>query len=309
VGADEARFREAERRYWASEGLAPTEEWLTLRRTGGRVRVQIVGDGRPVLFVHGVNNAGTSWGSLAARLTDVRCVLLDRPGCGLSERLPQRFVDVASFGRYAESLAGDVLDALEVTTADVVCTSLGGYFGLRAAAAHPDRVRRLVELGWTVGAPNGTFPLWMRMTGMRSLGRLTARLPANERMVRAMLARIGLRQALESGRFTQEGVDWYQALLNHTDTLRNELWAMPPLVHPIRGMDDDILFTGEELGSIAVPSSFLWGAEDPFGGEDVARRFVASIPDARLTVLPGAGHAPWLDDPDRCADEIRSFLR
>ena len=261
-----------------------------------------------MLFVHGVNNAGTSWGSLAARLDGFRCLVLDRPGCGLSEAPAGRFADLASFAAYADSLVVEVLDALEVTTADVVSTSMGGFFGLRAAAAHPERVRRLVEFSWTLGAPNGPFPFWMRMTGIRSLGQLMARLPVNDRMARSMLARIGLRQALDTGRFTQEGVDWYRALLNHTATVGNELWAVPPVMHPIRGMDDAILFPDDLLASITVPSLFLWGADDPFGGEDVAARFVPRIPGAELVVLPGAGHAPWLDDPDRCAAETRRFF-
>ena len=65
---DVARYRRAEDALWASVGARPTERWLELERTGAMVRVLELGDGPPVVFVHGASNAGTSWAPLAARL-------------------------------------------------------------------------------------------------------------------------------------------------------------------------------------------------------------------------------------------------
>lgn len=45
------------------------------------------------------------------------------------------------------------------------------------------------------------------------------------------------------------------------------------------------------------------------GGVDVAREFVAKIPGATLEVLDGAGHAPWVDDPERAATFVRASPR
>ena len=201
-----------------------------------------------------------------------------------------------------------MLDALELPSAHVVATSLGGYHALRTASAHPDRVRRVVALGWTVGAPNGEMPLVMRLSGVRTLGRLMARVPINERAVRSMLAQIGLRQALDAGRVPQEAVDWFQSLLRHTNTMRNEIDATPPSMHLTRGLNDSILIPDEVLERIRAPVYFLWGAEDPFGGGDVAVRFAGKVSGAELEILPGGGHAVWLDDPDRVASETRTFL-
>jgi pimeloyl-ACP methyl ester carboxylesterase len=64
------------------------------------------------------------------------------------------------------------------------------------------------------------------------------------------------------------------------------------------------LLTGDELRSIDVPVRFILGDADVYGGPDVCERAVALMPDARLDVLPG-GHAPFLDDPGRCALLIR----
>jgi pimeloyl-ACP methyl ester carboxylesterase len=308
VGANEPAYRAAEQRYWAVEGAAPAEHWVTLPRLGTRVRVQVVGEGPPVLFVHGVNVNGTCWAPLVARLGDFRCLLVDRPGCGLSEAVSERVNHVAAFAAYADDLLADVLDGLELERVDVVATSLGGYHALRTAAAHPDRVRRAVALGWSVGAPNGPIPLVMRLAGVRSLGRVMARMPVPKRAVRSMLGQIGLAQALEAGRLPDEGVDWFHALINHTHTVRNEIDAGPALIQLRSGMSDLLVLGDDVLGRIRAPMRFIWGAEDPFGGADVATAFVAKFHGASLEVMAGAGHAVWMDDPDHVAKEVGAFL-
>jgi pimeloyl-ACP methyl ester carboxylesterase len=122
-----------------------------------------------------------------------------------------------------------------------------------------------------------------------------------------MLAQIGLRQALDAGRLSQEGVDWFGALLRHTNTMRNDIDASP-ILHGLRGVNDSILLDDELLGRIRAPTQFVWGEEDPFGGADVASRFVAKVPGAQLELIAGGGHAVWLDDPDGVAEGAQRFL-
>ena len=69
----------------------PTERRARLDRTGLTVRIQKVGQGPAVVLVHGASNSGTSWAGLVARLGGFRCLLLDRPGCGLSDPLAAPF--------------------------------------------------------------------------------------------------------------------------------------------------------------------------------------------------------------------------
>ena len=301
IGLDESCYRTSEAAYWAHEGAEPREQRLTLGRSGADVRVQLVGDGPPVLFVHGASNSGTSWVSLATRMPGFCCILLDRPGCGLSEPLTAGFDDIPSFAAFADTMLVEVLDALEIERASIISTSLGGYFALRAAATHPDRVDRVVHLGWTIGAPAGHLPLVMRLVAIGPLGRLMARMPVPERAVRSMLAQIGLRQALDAGRVPEEFIDWFGAQLRCTDTALNDAEAAPPMIRPIGGIDEAILFTDDLLGRIRAPVHFLWGAEDPFGGADVAVDFVTRIPGATLQLIDGGGHAVWLDNPDGIA--------
>ena len=308
MGVNEGRFRHAEQRLWDSVGYSPTERRVRLERTDCTVRIQELGDGPAVVLVHGASNGGSSWASLVARLNGFRCIMLDRPGCGLSDALPSSLEGIADIQHYADGLITDLLDALGLANAHLVATSYGGYFALRAAAAHPDRIDRIVEFSWTVGAPMATVPLLMRLGTVPGAGWLMARVPPSERAVRMMLRQIGLGAALQSGRFTQEALDWYVALLRHTHTMRNDIKASPKLVSPIRGMNEQVLLPSSLLAGVQAPIFFLWGEDDPNGGAEVARRFVELLPNAELELMPGVGHAPWMDDPDHAALITRQFF-
>ena len=306
VDMNEPAYRAAEQRLWASLGVQPTERWVDLPRHATRIRIQEVGDGPPVVFIHGANTAGASWASLASRLPDLHCLVIDRPGAGLSPPLPRR-IDRSSLAEIADTIVTDILDVLGLPSAHLVATSLGGYVALRAAAAAPDRFDRMVQFSWPVGAPTPHVPLTLRMMAIPGAGRIAAAMPVNENGVRMLFRRLGNAKALEDGRITQADIDAYLALLRHTDTMRNDLAPARALVSPIggvRGLDlsDDI------LGRIRCPTLFIWGAHDTFGGVDVARRLVPRIPGATLEVMPDAGHSPWLDDVDHCATRVATFL-
>lgn len=73
-------------------------------------------------------------------------------------------------------------------------------------------------------------------------------------------------------------------------------------------MDERVLLPVSLLAKIRTPVYFLWGEEDPFGGADIARRFVKHLPNAELELLLGVGHAVWIDDPDHAAATTRRFL-
>jgi 2-hydroxy-6-oxonona-2,4-dienedioate hydrolase/4,5:9,10-diseco-3-hydroxy-5,9,17-trioxoandrosta-1(10),2-diene-4-oate hydrolase len=292
---------------WESVGVAPTERRLTLTRTGSAVRVQEVGEGPPIVFIHGASNSGVSWAPLVGRLDGFHRIVVDRPGCGLSPPLATRFDDAASLAAFAEAFVADILDALDLARAHVVATSFGGYHALRSAAAHPDRIDRMVLLGWSVGAPLERTPIVMRVASVPLIGRLMVAIPPTERTVRMIFKSIGLRQALEAGRISQEMLGSFLALLRDTDTMRNELAAGPRLLTPIRGLNADTLLPIELLNRVTTPVHFLWGDEDPMGGAAVARAFVAHLPNADLELVPGGGHAVWIDDPELAASTVTRF--
>lgn len=303
---NEARYRATERRLWASLGAAPTERQLRLERVALDIRVQEVGAGPPVVFVHGANTSGSSWAALAARLHGFRCILLDRPGTGLSEPVVPP-IDADRLPGFAEALVVDALDALGLPSAHLVATSFGGYVALRTAAAHPERIDRMVLFSWSAGLPVDRLPAVMRLMTFPGIGRLAAALPQNERSVRMLFRGLGHGPALDDGRITAEDIGCYLALLRDTDTMRNEVAMGRALIPPLGGVDR-LLLPDALIASIRAPTRLLWGENDPFGGADVARQLAVRLPGAELELLAGAGHAPWLDDLEGCADRARRFL-
>ncbi|HET9758007.1 MAG TPA: alpha/beta hydrolase [Candidatus Limnocylindrales bacterium] len=303
---NERAYRAAEQRLWQSIAVDPVERWIHLERNDVDVRIQELGGGPPVLFIHGANTSGASWATLAAKLDGFRCLILDRPGTGLSQPI-RRPIDRVSLPEIADTLVGDILDALELPTAHIVATSLGGYVALRGAAASPERIDRMVQFSWPVGAPIPHLPWTLRAMSIPGLSRLAASMPANEQSVRMLFRRMGHGPKLKDGRITQEDLDCYVAMLRDTDTMRNEIAPARALISPIRGLAA-LDLTDEMLSKVTCPTLFIWGGQDVFGGPDVARELVARIPNAELDVMPDAGHSPWLDDLDRCAKAVTDFL-
>jgi pimeloyl-ACP methyl ester carboxylesterase len=308
-GAGEVAYRRAERRLWDSLGVVPSEHRVRLDGLGCDVRIQEVGDGPPVLFLHGASTAGTSWAGLAAALPGWRCLLVDRPGTGLSEPLVRVPRDAGGMRALGAALLPSLLGALGLERAAVVATSLGGYFAFRGAIAAPERVIGLVELGWTPAARSPGVPMFMRLGSMPVLGRLMAAAPASEASVRRVFRQIGLRQALAAGKVSPEAIASYAALLNHTPTMRNELALGRAVVSPVRGLDPRLALSVADQAALTMRVLVAWGDSDPFGSLAVARRFTDGFPDARLVEIPGAGHAPWMDDPVATAELVDAFLR
>ena len=303
---DVSGYRAVERRLWASVGVSPDERTVTLARLGVDVRVQELGEGQPVLFIHGGPNSGSTWAGVAAQMPGYRSLLLDRPGTGLSAAIR---IGADNLGEVAEVFVADALDALGLEWAHVVGSSFGGFLALRSAAAAPERFGRMVQMACPAGAPGMGMPGFMKAMVTPGLGRLIAALPPNERAGQMIFRQIGHGKSLDAGRIPQVFFDWYLAMQRHTDTMANETRMIRSLAsvragwHPALSLDEGL------LGRVATPTHFYWGADDPFGGLDIARQLAASMPAAQLEMVPDAGHLPWLDDPACAAEAIGSFLQ
>ena len=307
TASDLDRYRGAEATLWASLRARPVERRVRLARVGSEVRIQELGDGPPLLFVHGGSTTGTSWADLAVALPDRRCILLDRPGTGLSDPLPGDVDDVAALAAVADRVIPDLLDGLGLATIDVVATSFGGWFALRAARAAPERVRRLVLFGWAAGAPIGRLPFMLRIGVLPVVGDVLDRLPVTTAAVRAIFRGIGSGAAIADGRISAEAIEAYAALLRWTPTLRNDR-RLGRLFFTAFGMDERIILSAAERATIRQPICWLWGDRDAFAGPTIAREFVEPFPDARLTIAANVGHAPWVDDLRRSVSFVRDAL-
>jgi 2-hydroxy-6-oxonona-2,4-dienedioate hydrolase len=300
----EQDYRRAEQDLWASADLAPTEHMVRLPRLGVTLRIQAVGEGEPVLFVHGGPNSGSTWAPLVGRLNGFRSLLLDRPGTGLSEPLD---INPGNLADVADVFFADVLDALGIDEAHVVASSFGGFLALRSAAATPDRFGGMVQIACPAGAAGMGMPTFMKAMVAPGLGRLIRVLPQSDRANRWMLRQIGHGKSLDAGRIPPIFLDWYLAMQRHTATMANEGMLISNLAS-LRGWNSALALPEDLLARVTTPTYFLWGEDDTFGGEDVATAMVAAMPHAELEMVPGHGHLPWLDDPSHAAGVVTRFL-
>ena len=153
-----------------------------------------------------------------------------------------------------------------------------------------------------------TVPAFMRAAAIRPLRRLIVALPPNERGARSMLRQIGHGASVDADRFSREFIDWYLSLQRDTSTVTNDLAMIGTLVSVNGSMHSSLAMSTDLLRDVDVPTLFYWGADDPFGGPDVARTLVDTMRDASVDTAAGAGHLPWLDDPARAARAIDDFF-
>ncbi|TSD56650.1 alpha/beta fold hydrolase [Variovorax sp. KBS0712] len=127
-------------------------------RTGAfHTNVHDLGEGAPVLFIHGSGpgvSAWANWRLVLPVLAQTRRVIApDMAGFGFTERVPGAAYTMDTWVQQAL----DLLDALDIERADVVGNSFGGALALALAIRAPHRVRRLVLMG-SVGVPFAITP-------------------------------------------------------------------------------------------------------------------------------------------------------
>lgn len=304
---DEQLYRRAEQRLWDEVGAAPVEHRVHLNRNDVGVRVLELGEGPPAVFLHGGPGAsGAIWASLAARLPHIRCLLVDRPGTGLSAA--QLLADSAAVRRQSESMLVDVLDAFGIDTAHVVASSHGSHVAILSSALHPDRVERSVHLGCPGFVQGMRLTTVDRMVLLPGAASLFSRMPVSERGLRQTFRQLGHGELLRRDGLSPATVDWMLALQRHTGTIRNEFAAMRAMGTFRGGFDPELTITAETLTSVQSPSLFLWGEHDVYGGADVARSVVDAMPTAELELLSDAGHLCWFDDLDRVVAVVDRHL-
>lgn len=301
---NETKYREAEQHLWNSVAVSPREQFVTLPRIGAKVRVQEVGEGEPVLFIHGGPNSGSTWAPIIEHLPGYRCLIIDRPGTGLSEPYTVTRGNLAQFG---DAFVGDVLDALDVDSAHLVASSFGGMLALRSAAAEPQRVLRMVQMAAPALAPGSATPSFMKGMAFTPARWLIGKLPPNQKANDSILRQLGHGVSIDEGRFSPIFNEWYLALQRHTDTMKNDGDMIGRFV-TWRGFDPADAIPDEVFAAVTSPTLFLWGADDGFGGEDVANYIVARMPNVELVMIPRSGHLPWLDDPQFIAQQTLAWL-
>lgn len=269
----------------------------------GRTTYAIVrGEGRhPTVLLHGGLSEASEWSLLAGRL-GAHVVIPDRPGCGLS--YPIDYLKVDDYRAAAADWVSELLESLGADDVDLVANSMGGFFALAFALAHPERVRRLA----LVGAPAGLhreIPIFLRLWGHPIAGALISRMKIDDPEVlrKRVFASLLVAHPERVPRDFLEIAVAASALPGAGDAAT----TMLRVVTTLRGWRP-ALDLREDATGLAVPTQFAWGDADAFAPPVRGQAIAAQMPDARFDVLPETGHLPHLDAPEEVATALNAFL-
>ncbi len=300
---NEAAYRAAESALWESMGVAPTERTIRLATTGTDVRIQEVGSGPTTLLLHGSPSSGSGWAHLVPHLPG-RIVMIDLPGTGLSEPIGSG----VGVSEYFRQVVVDCLDALDVDRALVIGSSSGGSLALKGAAEHPARISGLVLMGTPGWLEESGTPFAERLMLLPGIGSLMGRFRPGAKTQRKMWRSIGHGASLDEGRLDAAYLEWWGALLKHTDSLRNDMAVMRLLRGRPGAYSPEHLIGPSERSRISAPTLVIWGENETFGDHALADALVASIPNADLKLIDGGGHLPWIDAPEEVATMIEEVV-
>ncbi len=244
-----------------------------------------VGEGPPLVLLHGAAVDGRMWRpQLAALADELTVVAWDEPGAGRSSDVPSDF----GLADYADCLAA-LIDQLALGAAHVVGLSWGGTVAQELYRRHPGLVATLI-LADTYAGWKGSLP---------------------DEEVRARLADVRRRVAAPAtefdptlpGLFAGEPPAEFVPLLREMDAAVRPQSLLTALSVMAEADQRDL------LPGIGVPTLLVWGELDARSPLGVARQLERAIPDAELVVIPDCGHVSNLERPGRFNEAVRAFCR
>jgi non-heme chloroperoxidase len=239
--------------------------------------------GAPLVLVHAVGDSWRSFEPVLSHLPEsVHAFALTLRGHGDASR-PES-------GYRSRDLAADLggfLDALGLETAVIAGGSSGGLVALRFAIDHPDRTTGLVLLGspLTLAHNPGVRRLWDS-----TFSQVTD--PIDPGFVRSFVESTVVRPM-------PDGL--LAALVQESLKVPAYVWKAT-----VEGLLEDD-FSGE-LAGVQAPTLVVWGDRDTILSREEQESLAAGIPDARLLVYRGSGHAFYWEDPARVAADLAAFV-
>ncbi len=266
------------------------EETQFAQVQGFNLHVRQVGDhGDWLLFIHGYSAALVEWMPVVPRLCqDHRCLLVDLPGFGLSDKKEGDY----SPAHLAEMLA-DLLDQFGVERTGIVAHSWGSSIALALAHQFPERVGKVVLVGaWVYYEQLPTFLLW-------------ARVPL-------------LGEAIYTAFFAEQPEMRYQQIYFEPDrhvtqrdvaAIRRYLKRRGAVRAALQAARDQRFETMQGWYSEVDKETLLvWGEQDRVSLPFYGKRLAGDLPNSRLVLLPRCGHMPHHEDPEGFVREVLEFL-
>ncbi len=253
---------------------------------------EVHGEGTPVVLIMGLGGSGRAWG---LQLPDFarrhRVILPDNRGVGRSD-MPAGPYTMAGFAADLEA----VLDAAGVTAAHLVGVSMGGLVAQEFYHLHPDRVCSLTLVATGVGPADPAYvppdqEVWEVLTMDRA--------SSDPRTVTERMNALFYHPA-------------YRARIpDLTDRILQFQEREPQPPHAFHAQLDSAsthTLNSPRLHRVNVPCLVIHGADDRVWPPENARYLAQHLPEARLELIPEAGHMLPLEQPREFNRRVLGFL-
>jgi pimeloyl-ACP methyl ester carboxylesterase len=260
--------------------------------------LELEGEGTPVLLLHGYADSADTWRqSLAALARRGRpAFAVDLPGFGTAdglssdEILPQLDAFAAAALAYAGRRGREPVM--------VVGNSLGGCVALRLGERHSRRLAGVIAVAPAGLEMSRLLFIVQRDPVIRSL--LAVPAPVPSMVLRAAVARLYLQLAFAAPRRVDPRVvstftSHHRSRAKVASYLDIAHRLIPELREPF------------ELDRIDSPVLLVWGDRDRLVFHRGAEKVLDVVPGARLELLPGVGHCPQIEAPERFAELLEGF--
>lgn len=237
--------------------------------TGIDLYYQTVGDGSPIVFLHGFSGNHLSWWQqIPAFAADYHCLAPDQRMFGRSTDRP----DGPGASAFVDDLAA-LLDHLHIDRATIVGHSMSGWTAASFTSQFPDRVTALV----LSGTPGGLVS------------------PARHETL----------QVDETDLPTVDPLSPALAFLEDAIAAHNT--NAPPTFSDIRPVLENFPIEADRLAT--VPTFFIAGEADPFMPPPAIHEISDRVQGATATVIEGARHSVNFERPTAFNRHLVEFLR
>jgi len=238
------------------------------------------GEGPPLLYLHACEGLDPDEAVLAKLARHFHVIALAHPGFGMSE-LPRRFRTIDDVSYFYL----DVLDARGLKDLTVVGSSLGAWIALEIATKDCSRISRIVF----------DNPVGLRLSERRNRDFVDIFMHPPPDWTKLFLA-----GAPEDDRdWSADPDDVALRAARNRETFTRLAWS-PYLHNPALNW---------RLHRASAPALVLWGDQDKVASRRYAEAYAASLPNAQLAVIAGAGHFAFHDKPDEVAEAVLAFAR
>jgi 3-oxoadipate enol-lactonase len=248
--------------------------------TTARLDVETFGAGADVVLLHSLLTDRSSFLPLARLLAATRRVsLVSLPGFGASPPAEPLAGYAASVADFCAGLPG---------RPDIIGNGLGSFVALTLAARHGDRIGRLALIGAAIAFPEA--------------GRATFRALAEK------AERDGMAPIADAAMARMFPEDFIAA---HADLIAERKAVFLRIVPSVFAAASRALATldlAADLPRIANSVLVMTGDKDTATPPALGRALAERLPDGHFIALPGLGHAPHLQDPERVLATLAPFL-